>query len=378
MKKVCVVTWYGGENYGTTLQAAALCRYLEKQGYEVSVLGVFKPKKYLMTHPGVLAGTVVNKVKYINRKRKAGKTGNAGQKTKKAERIAQFNRDNFNVLNISTDEKWNQVKKDGMIFVTGSDQIWNPNHYSGKCMLDFAYGTGLRKVAFSSSIGVGSIPLRYAGRYRKYLRDFDALSVREQSAADLLTNLLKRPVKKVVDPTQLLTAEDWDYFAEKAVVPKEVMDSSYILCYFVGEREGYWDYVKKMQEETGYKVVLLPMHQKDYQRQNCVIFDSASAYEFVRLIKQAQIVCTDSFHATAFSIAYQREIYILQRFKDSDAKSQNSRLYDVLGRYGMKERWIEDESKFIRCENIDYNRVLALVREDRIDSCAFLHRALEE
>lgn len=377
-KKVCVVTWFGGSNFGTTLQATALCKWFESKGFDTMILGSFRPPAYMLAHPDLLCETLRCKIKYIKRKSKSAKPKEQSAQGAVRDRIAKYNKENFRVLNVTTNQKWREILSQKVVFVTGSDQIWNPNYYNGKYMLDFAYHTELKKIAFSSSIGVSEIPTKLVGKYKKYLGGFDSLSVREASAAELLEEVLGKPVKIVIDPTQLLDAGAWSAFADKADPDITVqLKVPYIFCYFVGDRAGYWEYVKKVQEKTKLRVVVIPMHGTAAVPADFCCIKNASAYEFVRALRDAAIVCTDSFHATAFSITFRKKLYILKRFLDSDKNSQNSRLYHILGKYAMTDRWIEDETTFAELPDTEYDKVHKILSKERQDAESFLLDSLK-
>lgn len=102
-----------------------------------------------------------------------------------------------------------------------------------------------------------------------------------------------------------------------------------------------------MQKETGYRVLVIPVNYAGYDNKYEKM-TGVTMKEFLALIRRAEIVCTDSFHATLFSIQYQKEFYVLKRFKDQSKQSQNGRLENMLGRYGLYDRLIQDERSFKR------------------------------
>ena len=64
----------------------------------------------------------------------------------------------------------------------------------------------------------------------------------------------------------------------------------------------------------------------------------------------------------------------LKRFLENSSTSQNSRLHQILGMYLLSERWIEDESRFVRQQNIDYEKSETILREKRLISEDFLRK----
>ena len=101
-----------------------------------------------------------------------------------------------------------------------------------------------------------------------------------------------------------------------------------------------------------------------------------SPKEFIWLIKNAEIVCTDSFHATVFSIIFQREFYTVKRFLDTSGASQNGRIVNLLDRFDLSNRLIDDETIFKRINITNYNEVSQKLKQEREDSIQWLMNAL--
>ena len=200
MKKICVVTWYNTDNYGTQLQSAALCKYLEKCGMEVYVLKSFKVIPHLIKHPQLLITRVAVRLNEGNRKKFFHPVKYEISPERKAH-IAEYVKDNFRQLSILTVADWKKVVHDNMAFISGSDIIWQPAMgRPGKMFLDFAAYDGLTRVSYASSTGAKTLPKKYYLQYKRVLRGFKAISTREQNAADFFSKLLNRPVTKVIDP----------------------------------------------------------------------------------------------------------------------------------------------------------------------------------
>ena len=156
------------------------------------------------------------------------------------------------------------------------------------------------------------------------------------------------------------------------------MEHDYILCYFVGDRD-YWDYVKAMQLETGYKVYILPITQsmQEYRKDYEYIIDT-SPLDFLHLIKNAKIVCTDSYHATVFATRFMKEIYVLKRFSNKSKKSQNGRLYEYLKTIGRLDIIVNDENVFHRNINDKINNAEEYLESITNQSKELLLKELKE
>ena len=181
----------------------------------------------------------------------------------------------------------------------------------------------------------------------------------------------------MVDPTFLFSADEWMFLLKDAEINKDEFADPYILCYFVGTRKAYWKYVEKIQKKTGYRVVVIPINNEAYVN-HFNKYVKTSPAEFLWLIKNASVICTDSFHATVFSILFKKEFYTIRRFQDSNINSQNGRLEELLSRYKLLDRLIKDETCFKRMENIDYAPIFKELEQERKLSKQWLENALSK
>ena len=214
--------------------------------------------------------------------------------------------------------------------------------------------------------------------YRRALPEFSAISVRESSAIPILKEFYSREIFKVVDPTFLLAKNDWEKFAdETSQLDRNRFTNRYILCYFIAENDFYWDQVQELQRrENITRVIVLPMKSSHFRKQYEMIED-AGINDFVYLIKQSALVCTDSFHATAISINLEKNFFVFPRFKKTELGSQNSRLIDLLSRYGLQDRFLRVIPENFP-QKINYPKVQGLLEMDRFESISYLNRIIEE
>ena len=138
MKTVCVVTWFTSWNFGTQLQATSLCKYFEEQGYHTYILKKFSVKSYFIKHPQLLLSRVRRRFK--KKKIDAFFHKNPYEITnERRKRLDAYIKDTFNVLTIDGEKKWKKIIDQNMIFVSGSDIIWQPAFGTpGLYFLDFA------------------------------------------------------------------------------------------------------------------------------------------------------------------------------------------------------------------------------------------------
>ena len=393
MKRVGLVTWYRGTNYGSVLQAYALRKALENSGCKVYFLRSFN-------RPFTLKNIKINFFsKYrINRRNPLDDCPFPAQK----ERFAEFIKESFPERLPISRCGYRRMLKDTSVFMSGSDQIWNCRHnFDPFLFLDFA--EDVKRVSYASSIGTGEIPAEYKSEVKSLLSGFSHIGVREKSAETALSALTgRKDIKTVLDPTFLLSSEEWQDFAQGSgykhlpedhkhlleghkPLPKDhkhlpnrykhLLKGKYIFCYFVGKASLYEGYLQKLKAISGLdRAVLLPSNDFPLETiSGAERIENAGPREFISLLSGADAVLTDSFHGSALSINLGKQFYCVKRFSDSDPLSQNSRLYDLFSLFGIGDRFLENGEP----EKIDYKAARKRLKELRTESLSFLKKEIE-
>lgn len=358
---ITIVTWTGNNNYGTALQSFALQKALEKKGYNVRILDRFKLLSPLHI--------------FISKLKDLFKRSNC--LSEKQQRMRAFHSRFQNVVKPTTQKQLSKIIETTDVFISGSDQIWNTSHrYDPAMFLSFA--NGKKRISYASSIGTNDVPLKYRDIVKKHLQEYDHIAVREKTAVDVLSKLTDRKdIIQVLDPTLLLTENDWKEFANNA----ELYGSTkkpYILCYFIGQNEHYKHQLQKVIEKSGYNsvVIITLKEQCFFTIDGAKVINYASPADFVYLIRHATLVCTDSFHATAIAINSSVNFVEFLRFKDVDNNSQNYRIYDILSHYGLSFKmftWDSDDW----LKDVDYNNVSQILEQDRERAWSYLLNAIQ-
>ena len=291
-----------------------------------------------------------------------------------------FEDGNFNMRRLFTHADYEKVVKDADLFVTGSDQIWNPfcGGYNPMMFLEFV-NDGTKCVAYSSSISLPELPPSVASRMKAALRKFSHIAVREQRSVELLGKLLGRDdIKLVVDPTYLLTAEEWEEFGNRAEIEFTVPDK-YIFCYFVGDKRAdvYERMVQDVKRFTGIeKVINLECYNRPRVYGGGITYQDAGPYEWVYLLRHASYVCMDSFHATVFALKFRKEFVHAMKNEDTETGSQNTRMYDILNRYGLSYKIYTNNSNIAWQKKIDFSKVSIVIEEAVNISFGYLNEAI--
>ncbi len=370
--KICLITWLGKGNFGTSLQSYALHKKLEEEvDYEVCFLPYFSLSDFKVSAKIKtiirLPKQITKNILYIVYNKKANR-----------KKIQSFNKANYNIHSLSSQKQYEELLKEVDVFITGSDQIWNCYHsYNPFYFLSFA--GSVKRIAYASSMGTKDFPEDKKEEIKVLLSKFKHISVREESAVGVLKKLLNRTdVRQVIDPTFLLNKNHWQNFSENAKIEFEI-PNKYMLCYFVGKESYREKDIESIKLKLGIKkVIIIPsLENPNINFPNGTTYKKAGPYEFIKLIAKSSFVCTDSFHATTISIIMEKNFIEFLRFKDDDKKSQNSRIYDLLKHYGLMNRLYKFQDAALY-KPIDYTHITKLVQVDREDCLKYLKNSIED
>ena len=348
--KIGLVTWIGIGNYGTVLQSFALHKKLSMLGYDIFIICGFRKLGVL----GAMAKLLLRETGILDLRMKARFKSTQPLCSNK---FYRFVKSNYNIATpVFTKELVNIVNTTD-VFLAGSDQIWNVRHLFDPFMfLNFADRTKIKEL----------------------LGGFSHIGVREKTAVNVLGKITgRKDITQVLDPTFLLTAEDWANVCKESKYEIKLPDK-FILCYLIGKGKDNEKMISEIIEQAGIEnVIVVPAGENPGISINgASIYKYAGPAEFVDLIRRAALVCTDSFHATALSINLSKDFVELLRFKDGDAASQNSRIYDLLDQYGLRGRLYTGDGN-VPAGKIDYAPIQEKLEADRARSLKFLVDSIE-
>lgn len=373
-------------NYGSALQSFALFQAIKREGKKVEIIRhedhstraqklrnfLYEGKKKVFSH---------NLLLKIERKCAAKKDRGYGEamQTRKElfERFfadrAVFSPAYADVSDIA--EKSSQYR----LFLLGSDQLWGPSDLlRGYHTLEWLPKDVCRK-SYATSFGVSQLP-RYAQKIvAEFVPHFKQLSTREESGAKIIRDICNREIEVVVDPTLLLSRSEW----EEAIPYKEIVKQKYIFSYLLGDNLEYRRKVKEFAHNLGCKLVAIenPEFYELPVEKYADLYVQAGPEEFVNLIRNAEFVVGDSFHMSIFSILFQKEFIVFNRYKEGDANSRNTRVKNLLGRLDLQSRYIDNEKvdlKEFYGKAIDYTHVNDLLNTWRRSSMDYLKKCILE
>ncbi len=369
MKKGLITTFYKAHNCGAMLQAYALKKVLNDKGYKIKFLNYRDlniEESYKMF--SLKNKNLKNKLKEILKILifyKEIKNKNLNFENFQNEKLEETNYEisENNLTNV------NKIKED--FIITGSDQVWNVDITKGLSdIYTLNFIKNINKISYAASIGTEKNVLKYKNEYIDKLTGINHISVREESAKNELEKILpSKNIQVVLDPTLLLSQNEWNEEIKTLKKEKE----RYILSYIVEGNEEQLKIVEYLSELTGLKVI----HFERINRYKRVLrkANSDGPLEFVNLIKNADYIVATSFHATVFSIIFNKKFWIVPH------KATGSRVTDLLKKLGISNRAVNTLEEFNNRnydEEIDYEKVNKILEKEREKSINWLIDAIEK
>lgn len=340
-KRVCTITHHTVPNYGAVLQTYALQQAIHNLGYESEVLNYDEERVRRVYHYSIFAQRSFKEaIKHmLYHKRYA----------KKIRVFRQFVNQYIGLSKRYTNKTISDANPKYDLFISGSDQVWSLALHQG----DTAYLLGFvddnnKKGSYAASFGheeISMIPQQYHETYRKLLSEFKYVNVREKKGVDLFEEFTNKKgvAVQVVDPTFLLTADEW------VKIESEPRYGNYILLYCVNRYEELLDYAKQISNATGMQIINI---QDGGQILPGVInVESVSVNTFLGLIHHADYIMTNSFHGMTFSIIFQKQFvfdYVHSRV------NSNSRVRSLVEMLGLENRELP---KVKIDQSIDYSDI---------------------
>ncbi len=348
--RIRIITIHGIPNFGSVFQSYALCKYLQDQGYADTEVINYNPKYFKPRTVRSKIGKILNYRSYVIRSKK----------------FREFNRANMSLTQQSFDSLEQLEKHDfgADVYIAGGDQLWNVYHDCGKddaYKLTFVSG---RKISYATSMGQTNFTSKQLTDLVKRIKEFSAVSVRESSSVQLLKDAGISAVH-CVDPVFLLDSAEYEKFIKPINQPR------YLLVYLVTPSELLERCINYLSHKYNLKVILCSGFSK---KCTCNEFlKDLGPDEILSYIKNAAIVLSSSFHATCFSMIFNKQFFTILPDKHT-----NERIVDILKIRGLENRIIKEQSDIRQALDIeiDYNAIPDY--SNRIsESKEYLQRALE-
>lgn len=369
MKKISVITLQNVRNYGSVLQALATQAVLEKVGngqWKVDFFNYYKPGT------ATIKERIDRWTRGFNPVKKLIYTFILRPSMQREEKVfGAFLKKYVNVqeTQVTTSEDFKKLKLDSDIYCSGSDQTWNSKWNDGvvpELFLSFV-PDNIKKIAYAGSFGKSKLDEDEVEQTKLLISRYDAISVRESSAVDIVKGLGK-DATLVLDPTLQVTR---DYWLNKFNITVDKEMSPYVLVYQLNTNKEFDKYAKEFAKRKGLRLVRFCIRHYQMIRGGYPVV-IPPVEDFVRLIANAQYVITDSFHATAFSINLHTDMICIYPHEFG------GRLSSILKLVSLSERHLKDYNDFSLADAapIDFEAVDNVLNKQRKIGNDFLSKAI--
>lgn len=345
MKKIGIITIHSDLNYGAFLQAFALATYLNNKGYYARIIDYRK----IPNSPRIYKFPINLVYKLYNLPRLF--------------RYRRFISPLLSNIRYNTLKELDSFNEDFDVLISGSDQIWNPtcgglHKLNPAYFLAFAPNDKYKKISYGSSIGSYIYNEKERLQIKKWLDGYAHLSTRETSGALQLTSFLNRPVEVVLDPSLLLTKNEWYQYSSNVKI-----NVNYVLVYYIDELEEVVNYARVIADKYGLKVALITNMAKKYPGVDINI-PHCGPSQFLWLFANATYIVTNSFHGTAFAVNFNKD------FVSVIKRNSPQRAQTLLKNVGLYERLLTSVDELdkitLKVDFEEANKKLDILRNDSI------------
>lgn len=361
-----VITRHAPSNYGSLLQSIATQTVLERLGHNCEIIDYIRDYEHgLKAVTTALAGKkdwnggALKKLAYIMVRYPEEKSAELKFARMRTEFLKLTHR-------CRSHEDLSRLKAD--MFMTGSDQVWGPTlngKYDSAYFLSFV--KNVPRIAYAASFGRTDLTMEILSEYRNLLSEYVAIAVRENSAVDLLAQMGIECAGQVLDPTLLLTADEWAKYIKREVKGR------YVLVYQLHNNPMLSEYALKFSEHVGLPLYRISPTFHQFRRGGKFVY-LPDLWEFLSYIKNCAFLITDSFHGTAMALNFNRQfIEILPNNKTG------SRNQSILKLTGLQDRIVKNYDNYnLSQQIIDYKHVNDIIIRERNKSITILKNMLSK
>ncbi len=355
MKKVLIITLFSDNNFGNKLQNYALQQTIIKLDSNILVrTQKIKYEKITDNHFEYYIWKIYSSIKNIFKCKKINQ---------KEKCFLEFDSKFINYTDKYVGSNTYKKIKNYDYYIYGSDQVWNPFGVGNSNF--FLGGLSDNNFSYAASLSTNEIPISLIEKYKRNLSSFKKISVRETVGKKLLESILNRnDIDVLVDPTMLLSSDEWDKISKK---PKNFNEKKYILNYFLGD-------LSKDREESIIKVAndndctIINILDKNSPYYNC------GPQEFLYLEKNAFLICTDSFHSSVFAFLFNKPFIVFER--DDSENDMSSRIDQLLCKFDLRDRKYDGKISNNNLK-IDYSNGKKILKNEIKKSLSFLKDSLD-
>lgn len=354
-------------NYGGTLQNWALQQVLKKMGHDPITLrfpvmfqGISSLHYWTRVFP-------IQALRFVAHKFIEGKCEmplTIGLWKKNVSGMERFVNEHINVTEYLPNLNMDDVRKYGIeALIVGSDQIWRPVMYDAVkyYFLGFTVDSDILRIAYAPSVALDEWPYKedVTVKLRELIKKFSAVSVREESSVKLIKDNLGVEAQWVLDPTMLLSKEDYLEIC-KGEPP---IEEPFVFAYILDMTEEKQNTIKKIANIQGCSIRILTADKTN---------ENDTIEKWLNYFRDSQYVITDSFHGTVFSLIFQKQFYCFY-----NNTRGNARIDSLKKITGLDKRFIKDSFEELDY-SIDYTVVNKKIDIMRNTSMSFLVKAISQ
>lgn len=344
--KIATLTFQFAHNYGAMLQAYALKQYMETLGHEVDVAPFYPDwaqKEYTIS-PFAKGISIRKRIRFFLQ---------YSARHKLARKFDAFQQDYLKLeRSFETLDDLNSYLNGYDVVVCGSDQIWN-DKITGETPAYYGADTTAGRYAYAASLGTKKLTEFQRSCIRKYMSKFKGVSVRETNSEQIIKDLVSSSVQTVVDPVFLLPQNQWAQIAQNPGVGKPFM-----FLYFLRDDEGLLDSARQYASKNG--LTIYEVHPTLARFHNgCKPLINVGPLEFLWLIQNAECVCTNSFHATSFSVIFRKNLLHIPN------SASPARTVSLLSFLGIDTEDVDKKLPLYNLADYDYTNLNVKIDESK-------------
>ncbi len=381
--KALIITMHRPINYGSYLQATATYKFVKNNGFDVDVIDYLYPNAYHQNNSYNFKREKrereENEKQVVSLKKrvyeKIGRYLVRPNNTKKMTLFSEFYKKHITLTReYGSLEDLIACPPVADVYITGSDQVWNPlfTHHDTSFMFSWAPRSA-KRISYSASISISDLPDEFVDDFKTNLSKYSFISTRENT--DIIKKLIGKNSVDVLDPTFLLSSEEW----KKYCSPKPLVEGKYILCYLLEYSFSPFPFaytlIEYIRKKTGYKVVMIDGECANVLKGYKVFANNGPA-EFLNLFLNASFVITNSFHGTAFSLNFHKQFLAIT----NNQPTKDFRVRAILEKLAIRtECEVKNASNIetLKLPNLDYSVIGNKLECLRNESKKFFKNALK-
>lgn len=348
--KAGIITFHNSYNCGSMLESFAIHKYLKNKGVDNEIVNFSNQgqrQMYSVISKNNSLKNIVKNILLFPHYKKLRYNNN---------KYEEFKRNNF-ALSKEYHESSDIDESNYSIVVAGSDQIWNVTIKDADDAYFLNWVKNAKKVAYAPSFGARKIA-NYSNnqqKYINYLKEFEAISIRENNGQKWIKEMLGINVPVLIDPTLLLDYKEYDEILDNDF---KIPFDKYIFFYCPKFNTEICKFIKKVSEK--YKLPIIVWSAKNYHLKGIARFgfklpEYESPAVYLKLIKNAEMIFTTSFHGTIFSTIYKKRFFTI---KNGEMYGDDDRVLTLLQSLDMMERLIpyDFDEKVNYMSEVDYSK----------------------